>query len=176
MIIEPAATTTEQIKWQSSSTATTVARPITILFVCAKRHPATPIRKTPFGPQRGGLTLSTRSSLATANSGATTGSWRRVAKKPQRACRGVSISSAKRSPVTVCADRKELALFWKVLSLHGTFRGRDSDRGLIELLQGEALAGHGYSRPDRSHLPRPVGVISSRPQNRYKSHCRSVSG
>jgi hypothetical protein len=29
---------------------------------------------------------------------------------------------AKPSPVTVCADRKELALFWKVLSLHGTFR------------------------------------------------------
>jgi hypothetical protein len=35
MLIEPAATTTEQIKCQSSSTATTVARPIMIPFVWA---------------------------------------------------------------------------------------------------------------------------------------------
>jgi hypothetical protein len=44
MRIEPAATTTEQIKCQSSSTATIVARPTTILFVCAKRHPWIAVR------------------------------------------------------------------------------------------------------------------------------------
>jgi hypothetical protein len=50
MLSEPAATTAEQIKCQSSSTATTVARPTTIFFVCAKRHPATPIRKLRLTP------------------------------------------------------------------------------------------------------------------------------
>jgi hypothetical protein len=50
MIIEPEATTTEQINCQPSSAATTVARPITVLFACAKRHPATPIRKLRLAP------------------------------------------------------------------------------------------------------------------------------
>ena len=50
MLIEPAATTAEQIRCQSSSTATIVARPATIFFVCAKRHPATPIRKLRLAP------------------------------------------------------------------------------------------------------------------------------
>ena len=45
MIIEPAATTTEQIIGHSSRTATMAARPPRVLFVCAKRQPATPIPK-----------------------------------------------------------------------------------------------------------------------------------
>ena len=63
MIIETAATATEQIPGNSSRTATTAARPL-ILFPCAKRHPATPIRKTPFGPQQQcGLSVSTKGPL-----------------------------------------------------------------------------------------------------------------
>jgi hypothetical protein len=44
--------------------------------------------------------------------------------------------------------------FLKVLSLYGTFRGGDSDRGLIELLKGEALAGHAFPpiSAQRSHF------------------------
>src|SRR6478672_12696988 len=61
MIIEPTATTTEQIAGKSSSTATTAARPLRFLFTCAKRHPATPIRKLRLAPSSGSLTLSTRS-------------------------------------------------------------------------------------------------------------------
>ena len=45
MTIEPAATATEQITGHSSRTATMAARPPRFLFVCAKRQPATPIRK-----------------------------------------------------------------------------------------------------------------------------------
>jgi hypothetical protein len=52
MISEPTATTKGQINGNSSSTATTVARPIRVLFKRAKRQPATPIRTTPFGPQQ----------------------------------------------------------------------------------------------------------------------------
>src|SRR5260370_15110455 len=52
MISEPTATTTGQINGNSSSTATTAARPIRVLFTRAKRQPATPIRTTPFGPQQ----------------------------------------------------------------------------------------------------------------------------
>ena len=46
MIIEPAATC------QPLSTAKMPARPLRFLFPCAKRQPATPIRKPPFGPQQ----------------------------------------------------------------------------------------------------------------------------
>jgi hypothetical protein len=53
MIIEPTATTTEQIASQSSSTAITAARPLR--FLCAKRHPATPIRKLRLAPSSGGF-------------------------------------------------------------------------------------------------------------------------
>jgi hypothetical protein len=49
MIIEPAA---KQITCQSLSTATMPARPPRFLFPYAKRQPATPIRKPPFGPQQ----------------------------------------------------------------------------------------------------------------------------
>jgi hypothetical protein len=49
MIIEPAETASEQIPGNSSRTATTAARPL-ILFLCAKRHPATPIRKLRLAP------------------------------------------------------------------------------------------------------------------------------
>jgi hypothetical protein len=49
MSIETAATTSEQIAGNSSRTATTAARP-PILFPCAKRHPATPIRKLRLAP------------------------------------------------------------------------------------------------------------------------------
>src|ERR1700716_2850776 len=70
IIIEPTATATEQITGNSSSTATTAARPLRVLFICAKRQPATPISETPFGPQHGGPTLSTQSArLTIANSG-----------------------------------------------------------------------------------------------------------
>ena len=49
MIIEPATTITEQITGNSSRTARAAARP---LWFRAKRQPATPIRKPPFGPQQ----------------------------------------------------------------------------------------------------------------------------
>jgi hypothetical protein len=49
MIIEPAAIVSEQITGNSSRTAITVARPL-ILFICAKRHPATPIRNPRLAP------------------------------------------------------------------------------------------------------------------------------
>ncbi len=122
MVIEPVATTTEQINCQSSSAATTVARPTRVLFVCAKRHPATPIRKLRLAPSSSGSTLSTRNSLATANSGATTRSWRCVAKKPQASVPAAG-EDAKGSPVSVCAGRKELARLWTGLSVHGTSPG-----------------------------------------------------
>ena len=68
MIIEPTATTTEQITGNSSSTATTPARPPRVLF--AKRKPATPIRKLRLAPSGNGLTLSTqRARLTIAHSG-----------------------------------------------------------------------------------------------------------
>jgi hypothetical protein len=70
MIIEPTATTTEQINGNSSSTATTPARPLRVRFICAKRQPATPIRKLRLAPSSSGLTLSTQSArLTIANSG-----------------------------------------------------------------------------------------------------------
>jgi hypothetical protein len=49
MIIEPAATITEQIPGKSSRTARTAARP---LWFRAKRQPATPIRKLRLTPGR----------------------------------------------------------------------------------------------------------------------------
>jgi hypothetical protein len=49
MIIEPAATASEQITGNSSRTATTPARPL-ILFPRAKRRPAAPIRKLRLAP------------------------------------------------------------------------------------------------------------------------------
>jgi hypothetical protein len=52
MISEPTATSTGQINGNSSSTATTAARPTRVLFKRAKREPATSIRTTPFGPQQ----------------------------------------------------------------------------------------------------------------------------
>jgi hypothetical protein len=68
MIIEPTATTIMQITGNSSSTATTPARPLRVLF--AKRQPATPIRKLRLAPSSSGLTLSTQSArLTIANSG-----------------------------------------------------------------------------------------------------------
>ena len=48
MIIELAATITEQITGHSSRTATMAARPPRFLFICAKRQPATPIWKLRF--------------------------------------------------------------------------------------------------------------------------------
>src|SRR6185436_19917331 len=53
MIIEPAATTTEQIPGHSSRTATMAACPPRFLFICAKRQPATPIRKLRLVPDCG---------------------------------------------------------------------------------------------------------------------------
>jgi len=41
-----------------------------------------------------------------------------------------SVSRAKPSPVTVCAEGKGLARFWKVLSNPGTFRDQAPARGL----------------------------------------------
>ena len=49
MIIEPAATASEQITGNSSRTATMADRPL-ILFLGAKLHPATPIRKLRLAP------------------------------------------------------------------------------------------------------------------------------
>src|ERR1700761_9589986 len=49
MIIEPAATVSEQITGNSSRAATRAARPL-IAFLCAKRHPATPIQKLRLAP------------------------------------------------------------------------------------------------------------------------------
>ena len=67
MIIEPAATTAEQITCQFSSTATMAARLLRFLFTCAKRQPATPIRKLRLAPSSGSLTLSKRSARRIAN-------------------------------------------------------------------------------------------------------------
>ena len=67
MIIEPATTTTEQITCQSSSTATMAARPLDF-FPCAKRQPATPIRKLRLAPSSGGLhSINAKRSPAIAN-------------------------------------------------------------------------------------------------------------
>jgi hypothetical protein len=52
MISEPIATSTGQINGNSSSTPITTARKRGLLFTCAKRQPATPIRTSPFGPQQ----------------------------------------------------------------------------------------------------------------------------
>jgi len=56
MIIEPAATASEQITGNSWRTATTAARPL-ILFLCAKRHPATPIRKLRLAPSSSAVSV-----------------------------------------------------------------------------------------------------------------------
>ena len=46
--IEPAAT--EQVTSHFSNAATTPARPLRVLFICAERQPATPIRKLRLAP------------------------------------------------------------------------------------------------------------------------------
>jgi hypothetical protein len=74
MIIEPTATTTEQITGNSSSTATTPARPLRVLFICAKRQPATPIRKLRLAPSNGGPTLNAKCSPDYSQFGCTLGS------------------------------------------------------------------------------------------------------
>ena len=59
MIIEPTATTTEQIAGQSSSTATMAARPLFPFTIRAS--PPHPFGNLRLAPSSGGLTLSTRS-------------------------------------------------------------------------------------------------------------------
>jgi len=71
MISEPTATTAGQINGNSSSTATTAARPIRVLFKRAKRQPAAPIRATPFGPQQRLSDAINAKRSAIANSGVT---------------------------------------------------------------------------------------------------------
>jgi hypothetical protein len=71
MISEPTATTTGRINGNSSSTATTAARPIRVLFKRAKRQPATRIRTTPFGPQQRLSDSINAKRSATADSGVT---------------------------------------------------------------------------------------------------------
>ena len=66
MIIEPTATTTEQIACQSSSTATTAARPLS-LFTYAKRQPATPIRNLRLAPSSGSFDFYQSEALAGYN-------------------------------------------------------------------------------------------------------------
>jgi hypothetical protein len=48
----------------------------------------------------------------------------RLGSRYRRSRRVGSSLRAKPSPVSVCADRKGLARFWKVLSIHGTSRDR----------------------------------------------------
>ena len=68
MISEPIATTTGQINGNSSSTPTTTARTRRVLFICAKRQPATPIGHLRLAPSSGGLTLEREASPIVANS------------------------------------------------------------------------------------------------------------
>jgi hypothetical protein len=57
MINEPVATATGQINGNSSSTPITTARTRGVLFICAKRQPATPIGHLRLAPSSGGMTL-----------------------------------------------------------------------------------------------------------------------
>jgi hypothetical protein len=83
MIIELAATTTEQIPGHSSRTATMAARPPPFLFVCAKRQPATPIRKLRFAPSSGLISNNVKHSLAISQFGCSP--WVKVKKRQHHA-------------------------------------------------------------------------------------------